>query len=297
MGLIFLYFLLHGIYIKVILKALNYDITLRKGMFYAAAEFYFSGITPSATGGQPVQLYYMTKDNIPIRKSYITLLLNTVYFKLIMLLFGILVLAFGRSYVFGGAAIYRICFFFGFAVDVVFVSLGALLLFKVSFVEYMYKKFAGFLKGRKFFGKTISEDPRVIEKYKDEIEFIKSHKKLVVITFFVTLLQRTALFSIIYVIYAALGCSGFGFIEILVIQLSVQLAIESLPTPGGTGVSESMLHSIFRMIFSVETADIGMLLTRTFSFYVPLILCGLSVPVHYLAEKASRRRRRRSKLR
>ena len=111
LGIIVFYFVLQGIYMKSILKALNFDISLKKGFFYSIIEFYFSGITPSSTGGQPVQLYYMTKDGIPIRKSYITLMLNTVYFKLIMLIFGIMVLVVNSSYVFEGELIYKICFF------------------------------------------------------------------------------------------------------------------------------------------------------------------------------------------
>ena len=98
--IISLYFLLQGIYMKAILKALKKKITLRKGVFYSLVEFYFSGITPSSTGGQPAQLYYMTKDNIPIRKSYITLMLNTIYFKLIIVILGILILVFKNEYIF-----------------------------------------------------------------------------------------------------------------------------------------------------------------------------------------------------
>ena len=108
---------------KVILKALNYDITLKKGIFYSMVEFYFSGITPSSTGGQPVQLYYMTKDDIPIRKSYITLMLNTIYFKLIMVILGILVLLINSSYVLGSALIYKVFFFIGFIFDLFIVIL------------------------------------------------------------------------------------------------------------------------------------------------------------------------------
>ena len=98
--IVFLYFLLQGIYMKSILKALDKKISLKKGMFYSIVEFYFSGITPSSTGGQPVQLYYMTKDKIPMRKGYITLMLNTIYFKLIILILGILVLIFKNTYLF-----------------------------------------------------------------------------------------------------------------------------------------------------------------------------------------------------
>ena len=273
---------------KSILKALNFDITLRKGIFYSIIEFYFSGITPSSTGGQPVQLYYMTKDNIPLRKSYITLMLNTIYFKLIILIFGILVLLINSSYVFSGAVIYRICFFIGFIVDLLIVLLGIALLFKLDFIEFLYNKLVGFLKKFKIFKNKFKDDENeseVMNRYKDEIHFIKTHKILVFFTFIITFLQRLALFSIIYIIYRALGYSEYSYLELLIIQLSVQISIEALPLPGGAGLSESMLHNIFTLIFSVEMADVGMLLTRTFTFYVPLIICGLIIFGEYLLRR------------
>ena len=286
--LLFIYFLFQGIYMKLVFKSLNYKISLRKGIFYSLIEFYFSGITPSSTGGQPVQLYYMTKDNIPIRKSYITLMLNTIYFKLIILIFGILVLVVNSSYVFAGPIIYRICFFLGFLVDVIIVLLGVLLLFKTSLVEFLYNKLAAFLKKFKIFKSKFKDDSNkeVMERYKDEIHFIKNHKMLVFVTFVITFFQRLALFSIIYVIYKALGYSGYSYLELLIIQLSVQTSIEALPLPGGAGLSESMLHNIFTVIFSVEMADVGMLLTRTFTFYVPLVVSGLIILVQYLISKS-----------
>ena len=256
---------------KEILKSLNFDITLRKGMFYSIIEFYFSGITPSSTGGQPVQLYYMTKDNIPIRKSYITLMLNTIYFKLIMLIFGILVLIINKSYVFNSDLVYQVCFIIGFFVDLVIVLLGVILLFKISFIEYIYNKLVNVLKKFRFLKNKFQNENngKVMERYKAEIEFIKTHKLLVFYTFVITFLQRLALFSIIYVIYKALGYSEYSYIELLIIQLSVQISIEALPLPGGAGLSESMLHNIFTVVFSLQMADVGMLLTRTFTFYVP----------------------------
>ena len=270
---------------KSILKALNFDISLKKGFFYSIIEFYFSGITPSSTGGQPVQLYYMTKDGIPIRKSYITLMLNTVYFKLIMLIFGIMVLVVNSSYVFEGELIYKICFFAGFILDLAIVLLGILLLFKTDLVEYLYNKLVSFFKRFKFMQRKTYNSQEFIEKYKAEIEFIKNHKILVFQTFILTLIQRLALFSIVYVVYRALGYSSFSYIELLIIQLSVQMAIEALPIPGGAGISEGMLHSIFAVAFSEQMADSGMILTRTFTFYLPLITCGMIILIEYIRSK------------
>lgn len=271
---------------KIVLKSLSYKISLKKGIFYSFVEFYFSGITPSSTGGQPVQLYYMTKDNIPIRKSYITLMLNTIFFKLIMLIFGVFVLLVNRSYVFNGPIVYKICFFLGFIVDLIIVLLGFFLLFKISIIEFLYNKLQGILKKFKILRlKNKSDNSEVIERYKDEINYIKTHKLLVFITFLITFLQRITLFSIIYVIYRALGYNGYSYLELFIIQLSVQISIEALPLPGGAGLSESMLHDIFTVIFSIKMADVGMLLTRTFTFYIPLVLCGLVILVNFLLSK------------
>ena len=109
---------------KYILKSLNVNISLRKGIFYSLVEFFFSGITPSSTGGQPLQLYYMTKDKIPMRKGYITLILNTVFFKLVLVILGIIVLIFNSSYILHSKLIYQIFFVLGFILDLVLIIFG-----------------------------------------------------------------------------------------------------------------------------------------------------------------------------
>ena len=50
--------------------------TLPRCIQYSFIGFFYSGITPSATGGQPVQLYYMNKDGN--RGSDSTVVLMTV---------------------------------------------------------------------------------------------------------------------------------------------------------------------------------------------------------------------------
>lgn len=285
--IIFLYFILQGLYMKIILRTLNYNISLKKCLFYSLVEFYFSGITPSSTGGQPVQLYYMTKDNIPIRKSYITLMLNTIFFKLIIVILGIVVLIFDSSYALGNAFIYKLFFILGFTFDCILVVIGILLLFKTDFINSTFIKLISFCKKFKIFKHKLEKinTNEVIEKYKDEIDFVKSHNTTVLLTFIITFIQRLLMFSIIYVVYKALGYSSYNYFDLLIIQVSVQVAIEALPLPGGAGLSEGMLHNIFVIIFSLEIADVGMLLTRAFTFYIPLLISGIIIFTQYITMK------------
>jgi uncharacterized protein (TIRG00374 family) len=279
LSMIFVYFLLQGIYMKSILKALNKNITLRKGIFYSMIEFFFSGITPSSTGGQPVQLYYMRKDKIPLRKIYITLLLNTIFFKLIILILGILVLIFRSKYVFLSSGIYVFFFILGFMVDLFIVILGFLLLTKPKYIKKIITIFVNKTSNIKLISRYTKniEINSLIKRYKDELTFINDNKKLVFYNFIITFIQRLLLFSVAYLIYRSLGFSKYGYFDLLMIQVSVQVAIEALLLPGGAGLSEGMYHNIFVVLFGSGFADTGMLLTRTFSFYIPLLISGLVI--------------------
>ena len=241
-------------------------------------EFYFSGITPSSTGGQPAQLYYMTKDKIPIRKSYIVLILNTIYFKLIIFILGIGVFIIGWNYILSKSVVYIFFFLLGLIVDFIIIVFSCLMLFKqniikkvLSYIILIASKF-NFLKNKV---KSINVDD-VLKKYKNELNYIKSHKKLIILTFILTFIQRLLLFSIIYVIYRSLGFSSYNYFDLLIIQISVQVVIEAYPLPGGTGLSEEMINRFFSNL-GLEFSAVLMLLTRMFSFYIPLIISGTAV--------------------
>ena len=272
---------------KSILSTLKQKISLKKGIFYSMIEFYFSGITPSSTGGQPVQLYYMTKDNIPIRKSYITLMLNTVYFKLIIIIMGILAVIFKSGLILSSRPIYIFFFVLGFIVDLVIVIACLFLVFKQDLIKKTLTKLVNLGKRFRIFRKK-AESINVGEtatRYKDEINYISSHKKTVIINFVITFVQRLLLFSVAYIIYRALGFNKYSYFDLLLIQSIVQVSIEAFPIPGGAGLSEGLLHNMFVMIFASKLADVGMLLTRTFSFYLPLVISGIVILIYGIISK------------
>ena len=71
-----IYVLCEAINIGRTLKALNEKSTLIKNIKYALIGFFFSAITPAASGGQPMQIYYMYKENISVANSTLALLIN-----------------------------------------------------------------------------------------------------------------------------------------------------------------------------------------------------------------------------
>ena len=70
--------------IKIVLDTLNdKKVSLLKTIRYSLIGFFFSGITPAASGGQPMEIYYMHKDGIAISISTVALLVELITFQII----------------------------------------------------------------------------------------------------------------------------------------------------------------------------------------------------------------------
>ncbi|MGN0481416.1 MAG: lysylphosphatidylglycerol synthase transmembrane domain-containing protein, partial [Lachnospiraceae bacterium] len=61
---------------------------------YSFIGFFYSGITPSASGGQPMQLYYMSRDGLRFSKSCAALTVIAATNKFVLASLGVLLLIF-----------------------------------------------------------------------------------------------------------------------------------------------------------------------------------------------------------
>ena len=279
--IVFMYFILQGIYMKVIFNSLGSKISILKGTFYSMIEFYFSGITPSSSGGQPVLLYFITKDKIPPIRSVVTLILNTLYFKIIIVLLGIIVLIFNNKYIFNHSSIYTIFFFIGLLCDSFMIIFWLTLLFNKKIISKIINFLVKIVKKVPFVKKYVQKFDvnELINSYSSQSNYIKKYPKKVLYTFVLTFIQRLLLFSVAYFVYRGLGYNNISYFELIAIQISVQLTIEMFPIPGGALMSETMLRDAFISIFGIGVAEVGMLFTRTFTFYIPLTVCFIIIMI------------------
>ena len=58
-----------------ILRRLGHRVSWRHCLGYSFVGFYVSSITPSATGGQPAQIYYMNRDGVPVAHGALNMML------------------------------------------------------------------------------------------------------------------------------------------------------------------------------------------------------------------------------
>ena len=81
-----------SVIIYYMMKVLGENVKLTHCFLYSFVGFFFSLITPSATGGQPAQLYFMKKDKLSLPTSTMVLLIVTITYKLVLVVLGLVVM-------------------------------------------------------------------------------------------------------------------------------------------------------------------------------------------------------------
>ena len=119
---IFIYLCLEGANIKRTLRKLGTKISPLKAIKYSFIGFFFSGITPAASGGQPMQIYFMHKDGIDIAQSTITLLMNLMSMQIVTISVALVSICFNFAQMDVGL---RIFFVIGILLNGTYINLIA----------------------------------------------------------------------------------------------------------------------------------------------------------------------------
>ena len=287
--MIFVYIYFEGLAMRELFKAQNIKVSRGANFLYSAIDYYFCSITPSCSGGQPMVAYYMKKDNINLTNSTLVLLINIALFKIVLIVLSLFSVIFCHDLLFG-YPILIVLFIIGLVINVLLIVLCFLIAHKRLWVEGVGVRLI-FLLNKMHIVKnplTISKNfIRKMDNYEKGAMLIRTNKKEFILALLYNFIQRIAFFSISYFVYLAFKykfteLSGFGFIELFSIQVIIALCVDSLPLPGGVGISEYLYILVFGIVYAVGDSSFvasTMLLTRAVNFYVPLIVTGMLVVI------------------
>lgn len=274
-----------SVIIHYMMKSLNQKIPLGNCIKYSFIGFFFSCITPSASGGQPAQVYYMNKDNVDIPVASLVLMIVTITYKFVLVLIGI-ILIIGFTPMIDTYLKDTIFFFYlGLVLNVGTVAL----MFILIFMPDLTKKFMHLglrilvkirlLKHKEERTKKLSD---AMDKYRDSAYFFMDHKMVVFNVILISIFQRICLFYSTYLVYRAFGLHEHSAFEIVILQATISIAVDMLPLPGGVGASEGLFMAIFKPIFGSALVLSGMLLSRGISYYALLLISAFVTIVTHI---------------
>ena len=290
--LVALIFAFGNIFFEAVNLYRNLNILKEKTSFvnalkYAIVGFFFSAITPAATGGQPVQIYYMHKDNISYTNATVCILVQSFSYLLCMLLLGIFGYIINFNYV-TRLGFFEYFFFIGVLVNLSILTFSLLAMFSTKLsdklLNIIYKIINKFNHDKAI---EIKEKiSKSLKEYHDSTDFIKKNKNVLIKSIITCFLQLISYHSVAYFIYIALGVNHLNYIKITSLQSLLYLSVSVLPLPGTVGVNETGFSIVYRpLINNSNIVDSSMLLTRGTGFYFYVIFTGCYLLINSLKKK------------
>lgn len=280
---------MEGIMIWHLLKSMKGVSSLRQCIGYSFIGFFYSGITPSATGGQPMQLYYMCRDGNKGSDSSVVLMTVAAFYKLVLVLIGI-----GTAIVWGRngreyLGTYEGLFWLGLFLNTALVVMIVCLMAMPQIMERIACKVLGFAD--RIFGLKNVEVKKekvagFIRNYKKSASYLRKNKGILFRILFLTFLQRGMVFFVTALVYKGYGLSGYSVWHIMALQAAIYIAVDMLPVPGSQGITEMMYRKVMLPVFGANYLMPSMIVTRAVNFYI-LLLLSLTVVIgqHFVIDR------------
>lgn len=264
----------------------SFGIYLKKRIcfLFSSVGFFFSCITPSATGGQPMQIYYMKKEKIPIPVATVILMVVTITYKLVLVVAGLGILVFGQGFLHRYLEGILPVYYLGLLLNVFCVSFMTVLVFHPVLAEQILLKGMGWMEGLHLMRKKQSRRKKLLDSmqvYRETAEYLKEHKMVIVSVILITFVQRFALFAVTWTVYQAFQMQGTAPWDVVLLQAVISISVDMLPLPGGMGISESLFLKIFSSVFASLTLP-AMILSRGLGYYSQLLISALFTVVAQL---------------
>ena len=263
-----------SIIIWYMMRSSGIQLKKRTCFLFSSVGFFFSCITPSASGGQPMQIYYMKKEKISIPVSTVILMIVTITYNLVLVVIGIGIAIFGRGFLHKYLEGILPVFYLGLALNIFCVTFMTILVFHPLLAKAIMVKGMKLLERLHLVKKKDGRLKKLedsMDTYRNTAAYLKNNPFVIVKVIGITFIQRMALFAVTWFVYQAFGLHGTGFWEILFLQAVISVSVDMLPLPGGMGISETLFLNIFSPVFGGLLLP-GMVLSRGLGYYGELLI-------------------------
>lgn len=265
--------------IKRNLHLLNQAAKYSTCLVYAFAGNFFSGITPAASGGQPMQLYLMYKNKIPASKATLALFMDLGAYQAVITGLGVLGYIGYSNIIHRSLGKFVPVLWLGLVINTGLLALTFCAMFSDKFIYKLVSfaaKIIGVFSKKKAatFSKAVAG---AVEKYKEGAAVLKQNMGQYFLNSGIMLLRIIAMHSAPYWVYRALGFSQTTFFEMIALQSVLYIFCAALPFPGSVGIGESIFLLYFKEIFPAGLLSGAMALSRGLGVYATIGFSGIAL--------------------
>ncbi|MDD3411033.1 MAG: lysylphosphatidylglycerol synthase transmembrane domain-containing protein [Eubacteriales bacterium] len=271
----FAYLFFDAVSLHCFLRKQHHRISMPYATYVSLIGFYYGNITPGASGGQPMQIYYMNKKGIPVGVGSSAISLKFFCTQAVTVLMASVLWLCNRDFVtaqLGGA---QWAIVLGWCIN--FVAIPGILLVALCrpLVQAVLK--FGVNVGAKL---RLVKNPEsamlratsVLDTYHSSILRIGRHPWQIALQMLLAALSMLGLMSVPLSVYHAFGLSGAPWHQLLTVAFLLFLSASYTPLPGASGAQEGGFLVYYRGLFTQGTIGLALLVWRFFTYYLFLIV-------------------------
>ncbi len=265
------------------------DFTILDGIKSSFIGSFFSAITPSASGGQPMQVVFMSTRKVDAGYSSSCLIQKFLVYQITSTAFTVfaLVLKFDFFIHTVNTPLLWLFLIAGFISQVVVTGLIMFASFNSKISGWLLKITEKLLSKIRF----IKEPEKHAKKLGDQIELFHQGNKnlikspsLMVLSFVLIFVQILLIMLVPYCVYRGFSLNSATVVEIVCSQSFVTLASSMMPLPGATGAAELAFSVFYGMFFGATMLKSALLMWRVITYYAVIVI---SAPFSMLTKKKS----------
>ncbi len=235
---------------------------------------YYSNITPSAAGGQPMQINSLRKAGIPVAHGTLALTIRFVSNQFTICMIGLALFLLNRGFVYNqlGGAIWAARI--GWLINFASVPLVLLAAFRQKWIKALAAKMiclGARLRLVKNPEKAEEKTYGVLDTYHEALSELVRHPKEILAQLLCSGISLLGLTGSVVFAYYAFGQSGTGWVRVLTLSCLLFVSASYTPLPGASGAQEGGFLLYFRDIFRDGTIGLALLIWRFFTYYLFLI--------------------------
>ena len=253
--------------------------TLLDGIKCSCIGSFFSAVTPSSTGGQPMQVLFLSKKRVDPGYSTSCMLQKFLVYQITSTLFSVFALLFRFDFFLQTVNtpvlwLFIIAGFFSQVVvttGIIIVSLNKRLSgWVVRMIDKLLHRLK-FIKKPDNYTKILADQVDMFHKGNKEL---MSQPKLMAISYGLVFVQVIFILIIPYCIYRGFSLNGVSPVDMVCSQAFVNLASAMIPLPGATGAAELAFSVFYNMFFGAEILKSALLMWRVITYYGVILLCA-----------------------
>lgn len=279
-----LYIFCDAFSIWLFLRRRDIHIPLGYSYFASVIGAFYCNVTPGATGGQPMQIYYLHKRGAPTGLASSSLIGHFFCFQLMLIIISSILWATHTQFVarFVGDWMWVMVAFFvynlfvcGILIAVCFYEPAVHLLLRTAI------KLGAKLRLVKNPEETLKKWTETGRAFHTSLVEMISNPKELLVQLLIAAAQIVSLMTIVWLIYVGMSRSGATYQQIFTLNILEYITAANTPLPGASGMHEATFTRFFSAFFEDRTFA-TLLLWRFFTFYITLIVGAITVVVNGL---------------